>query len=185
MKEYICESEDIKIRKLQDTDEELTMLGKWRDDERVSRFYGGRDKDNSLEGLKKKYLPRIHGEKNMQCCIIEYKGQDSGYIQFFPLKKEAYKEHKLENYKNAYGIDIFIAGHMGHSKGLGSKSLKTLYTYLFNEKNADIVEICPRTVNERAVAAYKKAGFTPHSKLEKGEFFEGKWYEETVMIITK
>ena len=48
MKEYICESEDIKIRKLQDTDEELTMLGKWRDDERVSRFYGGRDKDNSL-----------------------------------------------------------------------------------------------------------------------------------------
>lgn len=185
MKEYLCEKDQLKIRKLMATDEELTMLGNWRNDERVSKYYGGRDKDNSLEGIKEKYLPRIKNEDKMQCCIIEYEGIESGYLQFFPLTKKQYEEHNLLNYSNAYGIDIFICADAGLNKGLGSKALKTICEYLFNVKKADIVDICPRTVNTRAVNAYKKAGFRPYSKLEKGEFFEGKWYEETVMIMTK
>ena len=58
-------------------------------------------------------------------------------------------------------------------------------SYLFNTLNADIIEICPRSVNERAVRAYEKAGFKPYKRLKKGEFFEGEWFEEIVMIMTK
>jgi len=185
MKEYIIEDKELSIRKLMDTDEDLTMLGNWRNDERVSKYYGGRDKDNSLKGMKEKYLDRIHGKSLTTPCIIEYLKKEAGYIQYYKFDKKKYEEHSLSEYKNAYGIDIFIAPDAGHSKGLGSRSLKLMCSYLFDTLNADIVEICPRTVNKRAVHAYEKAGFTPYKKLEKGEFFEGEWFEEIIMIQTK
>lgn len=185
MKEYIAVNGDLSIRRLNDTDEELIMLGNWRDDERVSKYYGGRDKDNSLSALKEKYLDRIHGKSLIKPCIIEYLHKPSGYIQYYEFNEKKYKDHDLTAYNNAYGIDIFIAPDAGHSKGLGSKSLKLMCSYLFNTLNADIIEICPRSVNERAVRAYEKAGFKPYKRLKKGEFFEGEWFEEIVMIMTK
>lgn len=184
MKDYIIKENDLSIRKLSSDIKDLTMLTDWRNDIRISTYYGGRDINNTLDSVKEKYLPRIEGKENITPLIIELDEKESGYIQYYSVTKEKYITHKLEDYNNAYGIDIFIAPDV-HGKGLGVKALRLLSKYLFNTLKADIVEITPRSENKRAVHSYEKAGFTPYALLEKGEFFEGKWREEIIMIKTK
>ena len=182
--EYLIKEQNYAIRKLESSEYDFALLSKWRSDERVSPYFGGRDKDNSPEAIRKKYLPRIEGKTRITPCIAEIDEKPSAYIQYYTFTEEMYKTHRLSDFQNAFGIDIFLFPDAGMGKGIGRNILRLMCYYLFNEKNADIVEICPRKVNARAVRAYLGAGFRFHSELEKGEFFEGKWFEEYVMIMT-
>ena len=92
----LFEQDEMVLRALEGSDEELMMLGKWRSDERVSSFYGGKDKDNSLEGTKKRYLPRIEGKTQTVPCIIEVSKKPSVYIQYYSLTDKQY-EVKADN----------------------------------------------------------------------------------------
>ena len=182
--DYLITCENLSIRRLENTESDLSMLAEWRNDERVSAYYGGRDKKNTIEEIKEKYVPRIEGKTRITPCIAVLDGKDSAYIQYYTFTDEMYFAHGLADYQNAYGIDIFVSPFAGMNRGLGPKVLRLMCLYLFRELHADVVEICPRKVNERAVRAYQKAGFRMHSELEKGEFFEGRWFEEHVMIMT-
>lgn len=185
MKKYLIEKDGYAIRKLENTLEDLEMLASWRRDERVAGFYGGRDKKNTLEEIREKYVPRIEGKTRITPCIAEIDGKPSVYIQYYTFTEEMYESHALRDYKNAFGLDIFVSADAGMNRGIGSATLRLMCLYLFETLGADVVEICPRKVNERAVRAYRKAGFRFHSELQKGEFFEGEWFEEYVMIMTE
>lgn len=63
------------------------------------------------------------------------------------------------------GIDITIGASENLGKGLGSLIVKHLAAKLFSEGATRLV-IDPDCRNERAIAAYLKAGFTPYDVYE-------------------
>jgi aminoglycoside 6'-N-acetyltransferase len=63
------------------------------------------------------------------------------------------------------GVDISIGDSSNLGKGLGSQIVKAFAAKLFAEGATRLV-IDPDKNNERAIAAYLKAGFTPYAEFE-------------------
>ena len=63
------------------------------------------------------------------------------------------------------GVDISIGDAANLSKGLGTQIVKAFAAKLFAEGATRLV-IDPDKNNARAIAAYRKAGFTPYAEFE-------------------
>ncbi len=83
--------------------------------------------------------------------VIEAEGVVIGSIEF--------SEESHPDYRSA-GIDLFLdSAH--HGRGLGSDTLRTMARYLFEERGHHRLTIDPAADNERAIRAYRRAGFRP------------------------
>jgi aminoglycoside 6'-N-acetyltransferase len=70
-----------------------------------------------------------------------------------------YSEENEPDYRHA-GIDIFMdTEHQG--RGLGRDAIRTMASYLFEERGHHRLTIDPAVANERAIRSYKKIGFRP------------------------
>lgn len=151
------------IRKMKDINSDYELILKWYKNPRVTEYF--RPIIKTKEEAIKKYLPRINGENSVTPCIIELNTRAVGYVQYYPINKEDKLKFKLPENKNIYGIDIFIGEQDMQGKGLGTKSLKLLTKFIFEEKNVDIIIIDPETRNNIAIRCYKNVGFVPHLKI--------------------
>jgi RimJ/RimL family protein N-acetyltransferase len=107
--------------------------------------------------------------------MIEYDQVPVGIIQYQQINKENQTLYKIEN-SNSYEIDIFIGELSLHNKGIGRKSVELMSDYLFKEKNAELLVMCPLKDNLNAIKCYEKVGFKIN-----GEFIT----EDTVDNIQK
>ncbi len=87
--------------------------------------------------------------------MIEYKDNPIGIIQYKKIDKELYNLKK----DNIYELDIFIGEVNLHSKGIGNKVINKICEYLFKEKDAEILVMCPLKENKKAINCYKKCNF--------------------------
>lgn len=163
--------DNVKVRTL--TDADMPLLYKWLTDDRVLKFYGGRDKKYTLEDIKKHYTEPWEDE--VIRVIIEYDGMTIGYGQIYKMYDELYEDyHYPKSNEIVYGMDQFIGEPDYWSKGIGTKYTKMIFEYLKKEKNADAVILDPHQDNKRAIRMYEKAGFRKIEDLPKHELYEGK-----------
>lgn len=162
------------------TGNDYEVMAKWLSDEKVLKYYDGRDNPSDLAKVIAAYQPKISGDSDETPCIISYNGNDIGYIQFYPIKDEI-RELRLENYKNPYGIDLFIGESSARGKGLGPKIIRMLCTYLFNKLDADVIVSDPQFWNERSINTFRKCGFTQAAVLAEHELHEGKMETNIIM----
>ena len=71
--------------------------------------------------------------------------------------------YNVEN-NNIYELDIFIGDVRYHNKGIGYKSILIMSEYLFEEKNANWLVMCPLIDNYSAIKCYQKCGFINKNK---------------------
>ena len=162
--------EKIRIRTLLDSD--FPLMLKWLTDDRVLEYYGGRDKKYSLESIKEHYSKKLKDEINR--VIIEYDNIPVGYGQFFKLYDELFDEYNYPKTQDiVYGMDQFIGEPDYWNKGIGTQYINIIFSYLKNEKNADVVILDPHKDNIRAIKCYEKAGFKIIKELPKHEMYEG------------
>ena len=170
--------DNIRIRTL--TEEDYSHLYKWLTDERVLMFYGGRDKQYTLESIKNHYSEKWQEEVNR--VIIEYQNKPIGYGQIYRLYDELYEEyHYPKTNEIVYGMDQFIGEPEYWDKGIGTEYTKMIFDFLKSEKNADAVILDPHQNNLRAIRMYEKAGFRIIEDLPKHELHEGK-YEDCYLM---
>lgn len=162
------------------TGNDYEVMAKWLSDEKVLKYYDGRDNPSDLAKVIAAYQPKITGSSDETPCIISYNGNDIGYIQFYPIKEEL-RELRLENYKNPYGIDLFIGESGARGKGLGPKIIRMLCSYLFNKLDADVIVSDPQFWNERSINTFRKCGFTQAAVLPEHELHEGKMETNIIM----
>ncbi len=180
---FLIHDGDLSIRTMSDAESEYQLLLKWLATPEVSEWYFN-DKGVTLEGIKKKYRPRVLGTHHVHPCIIEFEGRPVGYIQFY----ETIHEHEYLAKKpvlrepDVYAIDMFLGEPDIFSQGIGSKSLKLMADYLAKEKGAQKIIIDPDTRNERAIRAYEKAGFKKSGILKKSHQQDGKWMDSWLMV---
>lgn len=147
---------EVKIRLLKNIKKDYKLLEKWYQKEEVYSSFEQR-KLNFNE-IKNKYYPRTLKNTKVPVYMIEYEKNSVGIIQYKLINEEEKKLYKLNN-NNVYEIDIFIGELKNQHKGIGSSAINLLSNYLFSEKKADCLIMCPLKTNLKAINCYKKCGF--------------------------
>ncbi|QOY35450.2 GNAT family N-acetyltransferase [Anaerobacillus isosaccharinicus] len=78
---------------------DFDVMVKWLNDQDVLEFY--EEAPSNLDLVTKKYGPRVEGEHYVVPCIVEYKNEPIGYIQFYEIRVD-----ELEK----YGYPIMLTG---------------------------------------------------------------------------
>lgn len=162
---------NLSVRKLEKKDNH--MLSKWLSDPQVLEFYEGRDNPFDLEKVNKVYY---EPEDDKYKCIVEFDGNEIGYIQFYQLDDETKKEYGYFN-ENVYGTDQFIGEVKYWNKGIGTLLVTSMVEFLIEHKKADRVVMDPQTRNTRAVKCYEKCGFKKVKILPNRELHEGEYQD--------
>jgi aminoglycoside 6'-N-acetyltransferase len=104
--------------------------------------------------------------------VIEAEGTTIGWI--------GYAEELDPDYRHA-GLDLFLTtSHQG--RGLGPEALRLVAQHLVRDRRHHRLTIDPAATNERAIAAYRKAGFRPVGvmrRYERGP--DGTWHDGLLM----
>ncbi|HLP90597.1 MAG TPA: GNAT family N-acetyltransferase [Nostocaceae cyanobacterium] len=181
-------TKSITIRPMQDNMEDYQLIEKWRTDEKVLQFYGGRDRPYYLEKVIANYQPRIKGEEPVNPCIFAIKDKPIGYLQYYSLDdlpEIDRQKYKLENTKSTYGIDLFIGETDYWNQGLGTQVLSSAVNYIFTQLQAIKIVIDPDVKNHRAIRCYEKCGFVKIKVLPAHDIHEGKYQDCWLMAIER
>jgi len=138
--------------------DDLKRLHKWLLSPHINKWYD--HGKQTLEEVKKKYIPRIKGESPTSCFQILFDGTPIGHIQMYKIND--YPEYKkaLQINENAAGVDLFIGEKDFQHKGLGSIIIrKFLKDFVFTQLAVESCIIGPHPNNITAIKAYQKAGF--------------------------
>lgn len=149
----IFEKEHILIRTLDESD--AMQLVKWLSDPRILEYYEGRDRPQDLKLIYERFYTDDYETR----CIVEYDKKPIGYCQYYQLSEESYDEYGYCKDELIYGMDQFIGEVAYWNKGIGTKLVKTLIEYLFEQLGAKKIVMNPQTWNVRALRCYEKCGF--------------------------
>lgn len=130
----------------------------------AERWFGSRTLDEALEEL-------FTAEDQTPLVILE-DGEVIGSIQ--------YGEELDPDYRSA-SIDVFV-DPARHGRGLGSDAVAALARHLIHGRGHHRVTIDPAADNERAIRAYRRAGFRPVGILrahERGR--DGRFHDALLM----
>lgn len=104
--------------------------------------------------------------------VIEADGAVVGYIQAV--------DEPEPDFRHA-GIDLFLATH-AQGRGLGPDAIRTLATYLIDERRHHRLTIDPAAANEAAIRAYAKVGFRPVGVMREYQRMpDGRWVDALLM----
>ena len=151
----------VSLRRLKDSNDDYKLLEKWYQQKEIYLYFEQR-KLNFAE-IKNKYFPRTLENTNIPVYMIEYNNKPVGIIQYKLIDEENKQLYKLNNDK-CYEIDVFIGELDHHNKGIGRKGIEILSDYLFNNKNASLLVMCPLKENANAIKCYQKCGFIEKNK---------------------
>ena len=162
------------LRRMVDSEHDYGLLARWLSDERVLRFYEGRDHPFTLEMVKAKYGDRVLSQEGVTPCIMEYEGYPVGYLQYYQADPQ---EYEFEHHGKAYALDLFIGEPAYWGRGLGPGFIRLLLCFLFEERGADWVILDPHVDNLRAIRCYEKCGFRRLKLLKAHELHEGQYVD--------
>lgn len=163
------------------TGNDFEAMARWLSDEKVLKYYDGRDNPSDLGKVIATYSPYLSDDSTVTPCIIREGDRDIGYIQFYPIEKSEREELKAEAYENPYGMDLFLGEEQARGRGIGPKVIRMICSYLFRRAGADLVVSDPQQRNTRSVNTFLKCGFRQAAVLPEHELHEGKM--ETCIIM--
>lgn len=163
--------QDLTVRTLEQPDAQL--LAKWLSDPLVLEYYEGRDRPHDMNLVQEHFYQNTDGVNR---CIIQYNGQGIGYLQYYLIDEEDRREYGYTDLEGRiFGMDQFI-GETGYwNKGIGTKLINAMTTYLAAEEQASKIIMDPQAWNERALRVYDKCGFKKIRLLEQHEWHEGEY----------
>lgn len=159
------------VRRLEETD--AGLLAKWLSDPRVLAYYEGRDRPHDLELVNQHFFDR---DESSTRCIIQYDGQDIGYIQYYCITDEERQEYGYLDFTGSiFGMDQFIGETTFWNRGIGTELITSMVRYLMFHEGAGKIIMDPQAWNERALRVYEKAGFIKKKYLKGHEWHEGEY----------
>ena len=147
--------DELLIRLMNSNDFEIMV--NWLNDEKLLAFY--EEPPSNIDRVITKYGPRVEGNHDVIPCIIEYKENPIGYIQFYEIQDSELIRYGYTPNQSIYGIDLFIGESHLWGKGIGSSMILMMLDYLSINKNALKVLLEVKKTNGREISSYKKCGF--------------------------
>ena len=161
-------------------DYDYELMLKWLSKPLVTKFYGGRDKEYTLDYIKSRYSEPWDDE--ILRLIIKYGDRSVGYGQIYKLYDELYeKYHYPKTDEIIYGMDLFIGEPQSWNMGIGTEFIRQALKWLKDNRSVDAVILDPHSNNLRAIRCFEKVGFRKIKDLPKHELHEGR-YEDCVLM---
>lgn len=170
---------EVALRRMRPDAGDYRRMARWLSDPRVLEWYEGRDRPQDERSVAAKWGRRALGEDPVEACIILYRSEPIGYLQFYPVADAA--DYDLDDATATWAIDLFIGEPPLWGHGIGSQLLRAVVRYLVRERGAARVVIDPRLENRRAIRAYERPGFRRLRVLPAHEFHEGAWRDCLLM----
>ncbi len=139
---------------------DAAMVGAWLQTPEVARWWG--DPEYQLE-----LLTEDLDAPQMRQWIVAHEGRDFAYVQAYPAQAWA-QPHLMRFAATTEAVDAFIGVPEMLGQGHGSRFLNQFARMLVEGGAAGVV-IDPDEANERAIAAYARAGFVGDEVVEGGE----------------
>lgn len=155
--------DNVVLRKLHDSNQDYKLLEKWYQQEEI--YLQFEQRKLNYDEIKNKYYKRTLDNALVPVYMIEYNNIPVGIIQYKLIDEELKKIYRLKS-NNSYEIDIFIGQLKLHNKGIGTKAINILTKYLFREKGADLLVMCPLKDNDKAIKCYQNCGFSLKNKFK-------------------
>ena len=189
MADTIARDGHIHIRTMEETEQDFQTFLKWMTDTRTMKYWEGMTEHFTYERVVRDY--RESREEHVEQCIIEWDSKAIGYCQFCIVNAGNYEVPEAQSGQFAdkqdvvYGIDIFLGEADYRDRGIGTKCMKVLMKALFDERNADMLLIDPKTHNARAIRCYHKCGFRDLCVVPEREQQDGIYHDSLIMGIRK
>ncbi|MFC7784952.1 GNAT family N-acetyltransferase [Rossellomorea sp. GCM10028870] len=169
-------SGDLFIRPLVEGDK--YTLARWLQDPEVLEFYEGRDRPFTLQMVEEKFL----AERAVSGCLVEYEGNEIGYLQYYQLDEETMIRYGYTNLDEViYGTDQFIGEAAYWNRGLGTELIRAVVEYLLKKEGVHRLVVDPMTWNTRAIRCYEKCGYSKARILREHELHEGEHHDSWLM----
>lgn len=179
--EWIAREGPAAIRKMQEDDKDFRLFLRWMTDPETMRYWAGMTEHFTYERVVRRYLEHI--EEGVAQCIMEYEGRPIGFCQFCRLDAPYFEvpgqlyDRFIGPQECAYGLDLFIGETGYRDRGVGAQCLSLLMQALFSAYRAEVLLIDPKGHNARAIACYRKCGFSdcfvvPHRELQDGVYHD-------------
>lgn len=168
----MCMNENIVLRPL--TVEDTDLIVKWRNDENVKKYFiyqGEFTKEGHLHWVDTK----IKSGEVVQFIIVENETNS-------PIGSVYIRDIDYSNKKAEYGI--FIGEENAKGKGYGTQAAKLMIAYAFDELKLHRLYLRVYADNERAIASYKKAGFSLEGILKDDVYVRDEYRDIAWMAIT-
>jgi RimJ/RimL family protein N-acetyltransferase len=90
--------------------------------------------------------------------------------------------HAIDHYQQRADVGIAL-GAPYWGQGYGQDAVRTLVGYGFRHLNLRKISLQVLADDERAVGAYRKAGFAEEARLRSHTWYDGSWHDELVMAV--
>jgi aminoglycoside 6'-N-acetyltransferase len=152
---------DLTIRQMRDDVDDYRLLTRWRGEPHVHEWWDPDDPAPTLDEVMAQYGPDVRGEEPTTACIIELDGRPAGYLQFYRWLPYILEEPSIDVRPDpeTFGLDIHIGEPDLIDRGLGTRAVDLICTYLEAEEGASWIALTTEVDNHRAQRAYEKAGF--------------------------
>jgi aminoglycoside 6'-N-acetyltransferase len=144
------------------TEADLPQLGRWLEADHVRAWW---QRESSLEHLRKKYLPRIHGREPTEVFVIVLDAHDIGIIQRYRLNAYPPGDGEVAGTGLAFprgaGIDYLIGVPEHVGRGIGTQLIQDFTELLFADyTDVEQVVVTPQHANGASCRVLEKAGYS-------------------------
>jgi len=153
--------------------DDVEIFTKWFNDFFVTDYIANSSKINTLES-EKEWLQNTLAKQKPVFAIVKLENDEM--IGTCSL-------NDVDNIRRIATLGIFIGEDENRSKGYGTEALKLLLDYGFNYFNLNNIMLTVYSFNERAIKAYKKAGFKEFGRRRQAYFVNGKYFDLVYMDV--
>ena len=170
----------VTLRILEPSDAPLLL--RWLTDPRVLEYWEGPHEVFTPKRIREDFYEDPDPTTR---CIVQYGGRDIGYLQFYPLDGEGFREYQYDRTDLlAFGIDQFIGEPELWGRGIGREFVRLICEYLRDSCGAQAIVLDPHADNPRAIRCYEACGFhkvklLPQHELNDGEMVDC-WLMENI-----
>jgi RimJ/RimL family protein N-acetyltransferase len=156
---------------------DLERNHRWMNDREVTRFLAARYELSlaAEEVWMREHAGRAVSWDNAFFAIETKDGRHIGNTNLFALVAE---DRKAE-------LGIMVGEKDCWSRGYGTDAVRTLVRFAFDEMNLNRVQLHTYAFNERAKAAYEKAGFVEEGRMRAFHYAEGAYHDAIVMGVLR
>jgi RimJ/RimL family protein N-acetyltransferase len=144
------------------TASDLPMLYEWRCRPHVAQWWPPPLSFAAAVEDLREHLDPNHSTRGH---VALSRGQPAGFIQSYHVMEAGDGWWEDETDPGARGIDQFLANGDQLGRGLGSAMVAAFVDQLFADPVVTKVQTDPSPDNERAIRAYRKAGFRPEREV--------------------
>ena len=137
------------------TADDVDLLVLWHADPEVARFWDD-------EVFTREEMSERLARPDVEAFVVEADGEPIGYLQVWT------------DDGRSGGIDMFLVPD-ARGRGLGPDAGRAIARHLREERGWDAVTVDPYVWNERAIAAWRKAGFEPVGEREPDDEHTAQW----------